>query len=211
MTDRTNETEVCPICMNDPKRRPFCSRCGDTPADSDERILLNDALNLLRAFREDTFERGELSGRSQRAGEDLIRRIDAFLASPLHTKCEHCGIPLPLIPGVAHFSGCPKSPFYEPDETKAPLTYSGACKLLADYAIALHDRQCCGDSFQPQYIAALKACTDAMGVSPALDEVVRLSEDAGLYDDNSPAEAPIHTCETRSYCEACDADAANEQ
>jgi hypothetical protein len=46
-----------------------------------------------------------------------------------------------------------------------PLTYSQACDLLARYAIAVQDRQCCGDELQPALNAALKACTDAMGVS----------------------------------------------
>lgn len=47
------------------------------------------------------------------------------------------------------------------------LTYSQACDLLARYAVALQDRQCCGDEMQPAYMAALKACTDAMGVKPS--------------------------------------------
>lgn len=56
-----------------------------------------------------------------------------------------------------------KRPAAEPE---TPLTYAGACNLLVNYAIALQDRQCCGDELQPQYLAALKACTDAMGVQP---------------------------------------------
>lgn len=44
------------------------------------------------------------------------------------------------------------------------LTYSQACALLAAYGVALHDRQCCGDELQPEYMKALTACTDAMGV-----------------------------------------------
>jgi hypothetical protein len=51
-------------------------------------------------------------------------------------------------------------------ETKASLTYSGACALLAAYAVAVRDRHCCGDEMQPALNAALKACTDAMGVAP---------------------------------------------
>lgn len=46
------------------------------------------------------------------------------------------------------------------------LTYSQACDLLARYAVALQDRQNCGDEMQPEYMAALKACTDAMGATP---------------------------------------------
>lgn len=51
-------------------------------------------------------------------------------------------------------------------EPTPALTYSQACDLLARYAVALQDRQCCGDAFQPQYLEALKACTDAMGAQP---------------------------------------------
>jgi hypothetical protein len=51
-------------------------------------------------------------------------------------------------------------------ETRAPLTYSQACNLLAAYAVAVQDRQCCGDELQPALNVALKACTDAMGVQP---------------------------------------------
>jgi hypothetical protein len=50
------------------------------------------------------------------------------------------------------------------------LTYSQACDLLARYAVALQDRQCCGDEMQPAYMAALKACTDAMGVASPEEE-----------------------------------------
>lgn len=48
---------------------------------------------------------------------------------------------------------------------KPALTYSQACALLAEYHVATCDRQACGDSMQPEYMAALKACTDAMGVT----------------------------------------------
>jgi hypothetical protein len=46
------------------------------------------------------------------------------------------------------------------------LTYSQACALLVEYHVALVDRQVRGDEMQAAYMAALKACTDAMGVTP---------------------------------------------
>lgn len=52
---------------------------------SNERTLLDETRQLLRAMREDIFERGTLSGRNQHAGENLIHRIDALLASPVET------------------------------------------------------------------------------------------------------------------------------
>jgi len=53
-----------------------------------------------------------------------------------------------------------------PVEMPAPMSYSRACALLADYAIALQDRQCCGDELQARYMEALTACTNAMGAFP---------------------------------------------
>lgn len=57
---------------------------GDTAVTdrtSNERTLLDETRKLLRQMRADIFEGGALTGRSQRAGEDLIHRIDAALAS----------------------------------------------------------------------------------------------------------------------------------
>lgn len=54
-------------------------------------------------------------------------------------------------------------------ETTAPVTYSHACALLTEYAVAVQDRYCCGDELQPALDKALKACTDAMGVQPELN------------------------------------------
>jgi hypothetical protein len=56
---------------------------------------------------------------------------------------------------------------------KVALSYSQACALLAAYAVAQQDRHCCGDEMQPEYMAALKACTDAMGVLPPTKPAVR--------------------------------------
>jgi len=50
-----------------------------------------------------------------------------------------------------------------PPDVQPRVTYSQACALLAEYHIALSDRECCGDEMQPQYIAALNACLSAMG------------------------------------------------
>lgn len=52
---------------------------------SNERRLLKQTADLLREMREDIFQRGTLSGRSQRAGDDLLRRIDTILITPDET------------------------------------------------------------------------------------------------------------------------------
>lgn len=68
-----------------------CTKCGERDnvckcaRTSNERSLLKQTADLLREMREDIFQRGTLSGRSQRAGDDLLRRIDTILITPVET------------------------------------------------------------------------------------------------------------------------------
>lgn len=70
--------------------------------------LLQDALSLLRQMRDDVFQRGEVSGRSQSTGETLIHRIGVHLSHPVPVP----GIPLRKIP-TAWMRGIP--PINTPD------------------------------------------------------------------------------------------------
>lgn len=46
------------------------------------RELLDETRKLLRIMREEHIERGSLTGRSQHAGEELIRKIDGAFSQP---------------------------------------------------------------------------------------------------------------------------------
>lgn len=71
---------------------------------SNHRVLLDETRKLLRQMRDDVFSGGALTGRSQRAGEDLIHRIDDALERCPHGyvisddthQCPKCG---PVVTG----------------------------------------------------------------------------------------------------------------
>jgi hypothetical protein len=79
-------TYVCECGWN-VGRNPH-AKCGNpihrenAMGSSNERSLLDETRKLLRQMRDDVFNGGTLTGRSQRAGEELIHRIDDVLATP---------------------------------------------------------------------------------------------------------------------------------
>jgi hypothetical protein len=69
--------------------------------------------------------------------------------------------------GVSMKESCPACGGAAVNIVRPRVSYSQACDLLARYHVALGDRECCGDEFQPQYIDALNACLAAMGHASA--------------------------------------------